>query len=297
MCSSTRRTRLYACAVLLSICALGANAALQSTNDPFRSIVATVPKPPEEPVCCLHPLPPREPEPEDELLLSFEEWKQRAASAAQSTTETPATSRRDVDVLPLPTPAADDAPPADDRPHFTVPLTDRFNFAATDCSARVHATHKSARGAGGVLSAKRDRYMLSPCADRAQHVVVELCDDVRIDTVQLANFEFFSGVFRDIRISVAKTYTVDPAGWTLLGTYRAKNRRGVQVCSSSLYVCRTRAHYFVVIPPAASVPRLLPLPAHRHPLALRRRVLLPALASPRVRPHAPGRVEVGGLGR
>jgi hypothetical protein len=74
--------------------------------------------------------------------------------------------------------------------------------------------------------------MLSPCvAHRAepQYVVVELCDDIRIDTVQLANFEFFSGVFKDFSVSVAKTYTTDPSGWTKAGTYRAKNVRGVQV--------------------------------------------------------------------
>jgi hypothetical protein len=59
-------------------------------------------------------------------------------------------------------------------------------------------------------------------------VVVELCEDIRIDTVQLANFEFFSGVFKDFTVSVAKTYTTDGEGWTVVGTYKAKNVRGVQ---------------------------------------------------------------------
>ncbi len=50
--------------------------------------------------------------------------------------------------------------------------------------------------------------------------VVELCDDIRIDTVQLANFEFFSGVFREFTVSVAKTYAAaDAEGWTVVGTY------------------------------------------------------------------------------
>ena len=75
--------------------------------------------------------------------------------------------------------------------------------------------------------------MLSPCSsskDQAQYVVVELCEDIRIDTVQLANFEFFSGVFKDFTVSVAKTYTTDTEGWTVAGTYKAKNVRGDQVC-------------------------------------------------------------------
>ncbi|KAH9990304.1 UNC-like C-terminal-domain-containing protein [Russula vinacea] len=71
--------------------------------------------------------------------------------------------------------------------------------------------------------------MLSPCGAWAQFVVVELCEDIRIDTVQLANFEFFSGVFREFTVSVAKTHAAaDAEGWTVVGTYEGKNVRGVQ---------------------------------------------------------------------
>ena len=115
-------------------------------------------------------------------------------------------------------------------PYFRIPLTDRFNYASMDCSARVHTTHKSAKSAANVLSSKRDKYMLSPCAEKNQFIVVELCDDIRIDTIQLANFEFFSGVFKDFTVSFAKTYTTDTDGWTFAGTYHARNVRGVQVC-------------------------------------------------------------------
>lgn len=72
--------------------------------------------------------------------------------------------------------------------------------------------------------------MLSPCGAKPQFVVVELCEDIRIDTVQLANFEFFSGVFKEFTVSVAKTYAAaDAEGWTVVGTYVGKNVRGVQV--------------------------------------------------------------------
>lgn len=115
-------------------------------------------------------------------------------------------------------------------PHFRVPLVDRFNYASLDCSARVHMAHRSAKSTSSILSSKRDRYMLSPCNSpnkEQRFVVVELCEDIRIDTVQLANFEFFSGVFKDFQVSVAKTQA---EGWTNAGVYRAKNVRGVQVC-------------------------------------------------------------------
>lgn len=121
-------------------------------------------------------------------------------------------------------------------PHFRVPLKDRFNYASTECSARIHKAHKSAKSASSVLSSKKDKYMLSPCVTKTadgkkedHFVIVELCEDIRIDTVQLANFEFFSGVFKDFTVSVAKTYTPDMPEWTTVGTYKARNIRGVQV--------------------------------------------------------------------
>ena len=222
-----------------------------SPNDPFRAIVLQVPKVPEPPICCLKPLTPLEPV-DDEVLLSFEEWKTRQ-TAMQANTEAkaregtnrsslganansdngsdPLSSLHDASPSLGPSKAEETAPElrVQVSPHFRVPLTDRFNYASLDCSARVHTSHRSAKSASSILSSKRDRYMLSPCNSKEkQFVAVELCDDIRIDTVQLANFEFFSGVFKDFSVSVAKTYSTDVDGWTHVGTYKAKNVRGVQ---------------------------------------------------------------------
>ena len=221
-----------------------------SPNDPFRAIVLEIPKVPEPPICCLKPLTPLEPV-DDEVLLSFEEWKTRQ-TAMQASSEAKAregTNRSSLgananshngsdpmsslhDASPSLGPSKAEETPelrVEVSPHFRVPLTDRFNYASLDCSARVHTSHRSAKSASSILSSKRDRYMLSPCDSKEkQFVAVELCDDIRIDTVQLANFEFFSGVFKDFSVSVAKTYITDIDGWTHVGTYNAKNVRGVQ---------------------------------------------------------------------
>ena len=258
-------------------------AAPTTPNDPFRAIALKRPKLEQEPVCCLIPLPPTEPQPtEDQLLLSFEDWKAKLLAEERSNSAT--TSSGDVDSARHtsrtdPIQAVDSsgnggneggsAEGKDDRtdpssaphsnilvpstsghtlpqdqldfgfgePHFRVPLTDRFNYASMECSARIHKAHKSAKSASSILSSKKDRYMLSPCATKTadgkeenHFVIVELCEDIRIDTVQLANFEFFSGVFKDFTVSVAKTYTPDVPEWTTVGTYKARNIRGVQVC-------------------------------------------------------------------
>ena len=221
-----------------------------SPNDPFRAIFIEIPKVPEPPICCLKPLTPLEPV-DDEVLLSFEEWKTRQtamqasseAKAREGTNRSSLGANANIDNGSDPMSSLHDASPSlgpskaeetpelrvEVSPHFRVPLTDRFNYASLDCSARVHTSHRSAKSASSILSSKRDRYMLSPCDSKEkQFVAVELCDDIRIDTVQLANFEFFSGVFKDFSVSVAKTYTTDIDGWTHVGTYNAKNVRGVQ---------------------------------------------------------------------
>ncbi|KAI5117994.1 hypothetical protein M0805_004491 [Coniferiporia weirii] len=232
-----------------------AAADLSTPNDPFRDVAKLAQRPPAPPVCCLKPLEPSGPA---EEILSFEDWKARRelapvpqqeqqhhqqyqqerrrqqrllaegdgadAPRAQSA-EPPADTLHDGED------AGTEAPPPPPAPQDRVPLTDRFNYASVDCSARVHAAHRSARSPAALLSSKKDRYMLSPCVPPdggSAYVVVELCEDVRIDTVQLANFEFFSGVFREFSVSVARTYSTDPAEWTQAGMYMAKNVRGIQ---------------------------------------------------------------------
>lgn len=245
----------------LLVTALPALSGPTTPNDLFHDIAIHVPKPPEEPICCLRPLTPLE-ETEEEVLLTFEEWKAKRLAEVHkehppnshppsNNSHKPGTPEDIQDAAPAPSagggssasapvPATDvDIPPDRLSSHFQIPIHDRFNYASLDCSARVHDTHKSAKSASSILSSKKDRYMLSPCAEKKQFVVVELCDDIRIDTVQLANYEFFSGVFKEISVSVSKTYTspLVPAG-----TFRANNTRGVQVrsldvCSQAITEC------------------------------------------------------------
>jgi hypothetical protein len=229
-----------------------------SFNDPFHALAIHSLN---HPVCSLtQPLEAVD----DDVLLSFEKWKVKqfamhTQAKAEAKTKESSTRSHSSKVhiavggnngdtppesiivdAPLPPSASPSAESEDTSasellsPHFRVPLTDRFNYASLDCSARVHTAHRSAKSPSSILSSKKDRYMLSPCdttKGQTQFVVVELCEDIRIDTVQLANFEFFSGVFKDFTVSVAKTYTTDVEGWNVAGTYKAKNVRGVQVCA------------------------------------------------------------------
>ena len=293
---------------------------LTTPYDPFHAIAALAPKPHQEPICCLKPLTPLEPV-DDDLFLSFEDWKAKRSSESNNSQkgsvppndsaptrvpdESPAEQLASAVILDasdsaLTTPGPDTATPAP-PPHFRVPLTDRFNYASLDCSARVHTAHRGAKSASSILSSKRDRYMLSPCAAaQPQFVVVELCEDIRIDTVQLANFEFFSGVFKEFTVSVAKTYVTDAEGWTVVGTYVGKNVRGVQV-RTSMVMCERCSlmdvdGWIAVVSPPYVYSRLLSIHTYRLSLSLLQRVLLPHLPPPRLWPHASRAMEVGHVG-
>ncbi|CAD6889723.1 unnamed protein product [Tilletia laevis] len=132
------------------------------------------------------------------------------------------------------TPALPNSRPAVGNPGpLLAQLKHRWNFASMDCAAVVHRTNPGAKFASSILSEKKDRYMLSPCpADGkggGQFVIVELCDDIMIDTVVLGNYEFFSRQFKRFRLRAAAKLHAREEDWFDFGTFRARNSRGLQV--------------------------------------------------------------------
>ncbi|KAJ1935563.1 hypothetical protein FBU59_005346, partial [Linderina macrospora] len=108
-------------------------------------------------------------------------------------------------------------------------LKDRFNYASADCAAVVLKSNREARGLKEILNTKKDQYMLNTCAARDKFVIVELCDDILIDTLVLGNYEFFSSTFKDTFVYVSDRYPPKNNTWTLLGHFQARNSRDAQV--------------------------------------------------------------------
>lgn len=127
------------------------------------------------------------------------------------------------------------------KPH----VFSKYNYASPDCSARIHSSSPSTQHASSLLHKSRDRYMLTPCKADQHWVVVELCDEIRVEAIEIAVWEFFSGVVRDVRISVGGAdeeeegddddddTTGSPKDrtnkWEEVGSFVGKNVRGVQV--------------------------------------------------------------------
>ena len=105
---------------------------------------------------------------------------------------------------------------------------ERFNYASFDCAATVLKTNPQAKGSNAVLGENKDSYMLNECSADSKFLVLELCNDIYIDTIALANFEFFSSMFRTFRVSVSDKYPVKSEKWKTLGTFEARNSREVQ---------------------------------------------------------------------
>lgn len=105
---------------------------------------------------------------------------------------------------------------------------ERFNYASFDCAATVLKTNKQAKSSTSVLVENKDSYMLNECSADNKFIIVELCDDILVDTIVLANYEFFSSMFRHFRVSVSDRYPVKMERWRTLGTFEARNTRDIQ---------------------------------------------------------------------
>ena len=138
----------------------------------------------------------------------------------------------------------DTAPPAKTT---KTPLTKhKYNYASPDCGARVQSSSPSSQHASGVLHKSRDRYMLTPCKADQHWVTIELCDEIRVEAVEISVWEYFSGVVREVRVSTGGDDGEDgegEAGMEEVGTFVGRNVRGVQVSSVPCYpVMRNGIH-------------------------------------------------------
>ena len=105
---------------------------------------------------------------------------------------------------------------------------ERFSYASFDAGATVLKTSKDAKNAKAILVENKDSYMLLECHTKNKFVIVELSDDILIDTVVLSNFEFFSSMIRKFKVSVSARYPVKLDKWVDLGTFEARNSRDIQ---------------------------------------------------------------------
>lgn len=119
----------------------------------------------------------------------------------------------------------------------------RYNYASPDCSARIHSSSPASQNPSSILHKSKDRYMLTPCSAKEHWVVIELCDEIRIDALEIGMFEFFSGVVKEFVVSVGGAEDDDDGEdeeegedvasggkrrWEEVGRFTGRNVRGAQ---------------------------------------------------------------------
>ena len=81
----------------------------------------------------------------------------------------------------------------------------RFNYASERCGAKILESKGVESGSSEILTKSLDSYMLSICHEN-KSIVIELCEEIILETIIMANLEFFSSSFKDFDVYGSKSY-------------------------------------------------------------------------------------------
>lgn len=171
---------------------------------------------------------------DDCRFQSFEEWKRMKQAEIEA--ESSALAESSKRTLPEP-PLLSTEPAESNPPQKAAPVVedqgktykDKFNYASVDCAATVVKTNKDVKGASAILTEVKDSYLLNKCSTTNKFIVIELCQDILVGSVVMANYELFSSMFRTVRFSVSDKFPANGDEWQELGQFEAVNVRDTQV--------------------------------------------------------------------
>ncbi|XP_063838996.1 SUN domain-containing ossification factor [Ostrinia nubilalis] len=154
---------------------------------------------------------PVEPQTPQEDIPSFSEWAQKQLAEAE---------KKD-------TVLNHSSQPSHSNTNFSSKNTKlrSKNYASLACGAKVVAVNPEAGSASSILSPNRDEYMLNTCNSRIWFVV-ELCEAVQAQKIEIANFELFSSIPKDIAVYFSDRFPTRE--WASVGQFTAKEMRDVQ---------------------------------------------------------------------
>ncbi|GBG89628.1 hypothetical protein CBR_g49418 [Chara braunii] len=145
------------------------------------------------------------------LPLGLEEYKKRVLSS-------PDAALASANIAPH-----SDHPPSPRRKSADGTL---YNYAAQSHGAKVISANSQATSASAVLDEDRDKYLRNPCNAKEKWIVIELSENVRVDTIVLASYEFYSSRVKEFRVLGSLRYPTD--NWVTVGVFEAQNVRQLQ---------------------------------------------------------------------
>nr|XP_045609726.1 uncharacterized protein LOC123765258 isoform X2 [Procambarus clarkii]XP_045609727.1 uncharacterized protein LOC123765258 isoform X2 [Procambarus clarkii] len=110
--------------------------------------------------------------------------------------------------------------------HGKGPKVKSKNYASPDCGSKLMLANPEASHSSKVIQSNKDEYMLNKCRDKIWFII-ELCESIRPQKFDIANFELFSNLPKDIQVSGSHRYPT--RDWTNLSrTVGQEGNRGVQ---------------------------------------------------------------------
>ena len=154
---------------------------------------------------------PVQPETPQEDIPSFSEWAQKQLAEAE---------KKD-------TVLNHSSQPSHSNTNFSSKSTKlrSKNYASLACGAKIVAVNPESGSASSILSPNRDEYMLNTCTSRIWFVV-ELCEAVQAQKIEIANFELFSSTPKDIAVYFSDRFPT--RDWASVGQFTAQDMRDVQ---------------------------------------------------------------------
>ncbi|XP_063695220.1 uncharacterized protein LOC134826678 [Bolinopsis microptera] len=147
---------------------------------------------------------------EDVPLASFKEFREEQMEKEKETKKVEKRKTEDVDDSVVEKPK---------------PKLIQKNYADNSCGSKIVDSKKEFKNSGTILNNNKDLYAMIPC-EGAIWFVVELCDTIQINALQLANYELFSSSIKEFKVYTAETYP--PKEWKHLGTFETVNSRQIQ---------------------------------------------------------------------
>lgn len=151
---------------------------------------------------------------EENQIPVFSEWAQKRLEEVEKEVEQEAVNTSTM---------KKNAPAANKQP--VLKLKNLKNYASPDCGAKIIAANSESSGTGYILTSTRDEYLLSPCKSRIWFVV-ELCEAIQAERIDLANYELFSSSPKNFSVGVSSRFPT--RDWSNVGRFVAKDERYIQ---------------------------------------------------------------------
>lgn len=151
---------------------------------------------------------------EENQIPVFSEWAQKRLEEVEKEVEQEAVNTSTM---------KKNAPAANKQP--VLKLKNSKNYASPDCGAKIVAANSESSGTGYILTSTRDEYLLSPCKSRIWFVV-ELCEAIQAERIDLANYELFSSSPKNFSVGVSSRFPT--RDWSNVGRFVAKDERYIQ---------------------------------------------------------------------